>query len=118
MDGNEIVVLDPERSQANQLGPAPAQPPVTTVPPLRLRHCLNDREGQTGADTNQTDCDGYDKGTVIDDDQMSVTHSARPIKRPMRLTPSPVACKKARWEVIAFVKECISPKRSSSYTMV
>ena len=48
MDGNEIVVLDPERSQANQLGPAPAQPPVTTVPPLRLRRCLNDREGQMG----------------------------------------------------------------------
>ena len=44
----EIVVLDPERSQANQLGPAPAKPPVTTVPPLRLRRCLNDREGQTG----------------------------------------------------------------------
>ena len=91
MDGNEIVVLDPERSQATQLGPAPAQSPVTTVPPLRLRHCLNDREGQTGADTNQTDCDGYDKGTVIDDDQMSVTHSTRHIKRPMLLTPSPVA---------------------------
>ena len=104
MDGNEIVVLDTERSQANQLGPAPAQPPVSTVPPLRLRHCLNDREGQTGADTNQTDCDGNDKGTVIDDDQISVTHSARPIKRPMRVTPSPVVCKKARWEVIAFVK--------------
>ena len=96
MDGNDIVVLDPERSQANQLGPAPAQPPVTTVPPLRLRYCLNDREGQTAADTNQTDSNGYDKGTVIDDDQMSVTHSARPIKRPMLLTPSPVACKKAR----------------------
>ena len=89
MDGNAIVVLDPERSQANQLGPAPAQPPVTTVPPLRLRHCLNDREGQTAADTNQTDSNGYDKGTVIDDDQMSVTHSARPIKRLMLLTPSP-----------------------------
>ena len=104
MDDNEIVVLDPERSQANQCGPAPAQPPVTTVPPIRLRHCLNGREGQTGAGTNQTDCDGYDKGTVIDDDPMSVTHSARPIKRPMLLTHSPVACKKARWEVIAFVK--------------
>ena len=108
MDVNEIVVLDPERSQANQLGPESAQPPVTTLPPLRLRRCLNDREGQTGADTYQTDCDGYDKGTVIDDDQMSVTHSARPIKRPMLLNPSPVACKKAIWEVIAFVKEFIS----------
>ena len=83
MDGNEIVVLEPERSQANQLGPAPAQPPVTTVPPLRLRHCLNDCEGQTGADINQTDCDGYAKGTAIDDDQMSVTHSARRINRPL-----------------------------------
>ena len=109
MDGNEIVVLDPERSQANQLGPAPAQPPVTPVPPLCLRHCLIDREGQTAADTNQTDCDGHDKGTVTDDDQMSVTHSVSPIERPMLLTPSPVACKKARWEVIAFVKEFISP---------
>ena len=80
MDGNEIVVLDPERSQANQLGPTPAQPPGTTVPRLRLRRCLNDPEGQTAADTNQTDCDGYDKGTVIDDDQMSVTHSAVPLR--------------------------------------
>ena len=104
----EIVVLDPERSQANQTGPALMQPPVTTVPPLRLQRRLNDREGHTRADINQIDREGYENATVIDDDQMSVTHSGRPLKRPMLLTPSPVACKMARWEVIAFVKEFIS----------
>ena len=96
MTDEEIVVLDPERSQANQTGPAPKQPPVMTVRPLRLRRRLNDRAGHTRADSNQIDREGYENTMVIDDDQMSVTHLCLPSKRPMLLTPSPVACKKAR----------------------
>ena len=50
---------------------------------------------------------GYENANDIHD-RMSVTHLGRPIKRPMLQAPPPIACKKARWEVIDLGREFTS----------
>ena len=61
------------------------------------------REGHVRKAASDKHCDG--SNNEMNDDRMSVTHSSRPIKRSMHTSPSAVACKKARWEVIALVRE-------------
>ena len=71
MTDEETVVLDTERSQ----------PPVTSVPPLRMRCRLNDdtkneaREGYTRVDINNENRDGHnnegcENANDIHDDRM------------------------------------------------
>ena len=106
------------KSNSNEIWPPRVQLPVTSVPPKRLLRRLNDytnnedREGHKRADLNQEDRlgrnnAGYENANDIHD-RMSVTHLGRPIKRPMLQAPSHIAFKKARREVIAFVREFTS----------
>ena len=103
---DEIVLRDNKQTRANK-SRSSTEPCV--LPPIRLRRQLidntdkNGREGHARTAASDKHCDG--SNNEMNDDRMSVTHSVRPIKRSMHTSPSAVACKKARWEVIALVRE-------------
>ena len=102
---DDIVLRDNKQTRANK-SRSSAEPCV--VPSIRLRRQLidntdkNGREGHARTAASDKHCDG--SNNEMNDDRMSVTHSVRPIKKSMHTSPSAVACKKARWEVIALVR--------------
>ena len=107
---DEIFLRDEKQCNTNKYRSSTAQL-VPNVPTIRPRRQLidntdkNDRADHDRNAANDKHGDAIDKhGDGSDDDRMSVTHSVRPLKRSLRGPPSPVACKKARWEVIALVR--------------
>ena len=91
------------RSAAEQLVPG--------VPPIRLRRQVLDNTDNTDRSGHESNAANgkhggaaHKHGDGSDHDRMSITHSVRPLKRSLRIHPSPVVCKKARWEVIALVR--------------
>ena len=100
---DEIVLRDEKQCNTNESRSSTAQL-VPSVPPIRLRRQLIDNTDKNDRADHDKNAANDKHGDESDDDQRYVTYSVRPLKRSLHGPPSPVACKKARWEVIALVR--------------